>query len=128
MTVYPVEPTTPASRRVVPDTRWRDTLIAVVAGAAVLGFVWYAVFSLGRQANSTGGTEGVIISKEFVSQPETQITVGPSGVHSRKLAGDYLLRVRVPQKNGKVYTVIVNRLVYDAQREGDRYYFVVPRE
>ena len=78
----------------------------------------YAVFSLGRQANSTGGVEGIIVSKEFVPAPETQITVGAGGVHRRKMAGDYLLRVRVPSENGKVYTVSVDPSVYDEQRVG----------
>ena len=111
----------------MPDTRWRDTLAAVAAGAVVLGFVLYAVFSLGRQANSTGGVQGVIVGKEFVSRPETQVTVGEGGVHSRRLAGDYVLRVKVPRENGKVYRVFVDPSVYNAQREGDPFYFNEPR-
>ncbi len=117
-----------ASRRVVPDARWRDTLIAVAAGVVVLGFVLYAMFSLGRQANSTGWVEGVIVGKEFVPRPETQITVGQGGVHRRTLAGDYLFRVRVPQENGKIYTVFVDPSVYDAQQERDRFHFIKPKE
>ncbi len=95
----------------------------------MLAFVLSAVFSLGRQANSTGGVEGVIVGKEFVARPETQITVGQGGVHRRELAGDYLLRVRVPPpENGKVYTVWVDPSVYGARREGDRFYFVPPKD
>ncbi len=119
---------TVSSRRIVPDTKWRDALIAVTAGAVVLGFVLYAVFALGRQANSTGWAEGVIVGKEFVPRPETQITVGQGGVHARRLAGDHLFRVRVPQETGKVYTVVVDPGVYDAQREGDWFYFVKPKD
>ena len=115
------------SRRVVPDTRLRDTAIAVGAGLAVLGFVLYAVFALGRQAGSTGGVEGIIISKEFVAQPETQVTVGKGGVSSRQIAGEYLLRVRVPSEQDKVYRVEVDPAVYEARREGERYYFIRPR-
>ncbi len=120
-------PSSAATRRILPDTKWRDALIAVAAGTLVLGFVLYAVFSLGKQANSTGWTQGVIVGKEFVSRPETQITVGQGGVHSRKLAGDYLFRVRVPQENGKVYAVFVDPSVYAAQREGNRYDFIRPK-
>ena len=122
-----MEPTPSLSRRVVPDTRWRDGLIAVAAGAVVLAFVLYAVFSLGRTANASGGVEGIIVSKEFVAQPETQITIGQGGVHSRHKAGDYVFHVKVPQENGKVYDVFVDPAVYASQREGDPYYFVRPK-
>ena len=111
----------------MPDTRWRDRLIAVAAGGVVLAFVLYAVFSLGRTATSSGGVEGVIVGKEFVAQPEMQITVGQGGVHSRHKAGDYVLHVKVPQENGKVYNVFVDPAVYASQREGDKYYFVRPK-
>ena len=122
-----MNPPAPASRRVVSDTKWRDALIAVAAGVVVLAFVLYAVFSLGRQANSSGGVEGVIVSKEFVSRPETQITVGQGGVQSRKLAGDYIFHVRVPQEKGKIYSVYVDPAVYEAHGAGDRYYFNEPK-
>ena len=112
----------------MPDTKWRDTLIAVAAGVGVLAFVLYAMFSLGRQANSTGWVEGVIVGKEFVPRPETQITVGQGGVQSRTLAGEYLFRVRLSQENGKIYTVFVDSSVYEAQREEDRFYFVKPKD
>ncbi len=116
----------PVSRRVVPDMRLRDTLIAVGAGLAVLAFVIYAILALNRQAGASGGVEGIIVAKEFVSQPETQVTVGRGGVKSREIAGAYVLRVRVPTEHDKVYRVYVDRAVYDSQREGRRYYFIRP--
>ena len=116
------------SRRIVPDTRRRDLLVALGAGLAVLGFVVYAIFALGQQANASGGLEGIIVRKEFVSQPETQVTVGRGGVNSRQIAGEYILRVRVPQEGDKVYRIYVDRTVYEAKREGERYYFVRPGE
>ena len=103
-------------------------LIAVAAGVVVLGFVLYAVFSLGRQANSTGWTQGVIVGKEFVARPESQITFGQGGMHSRLLAGDYIFRVQVPQENGKVYRVFVDLSVYERQHEGEPFSFVKPKE
>lgn len=120
-------PPSSASRRVVSDTRWRDALLAAGAGAVVLAFVLWAVFSLGRQANSAGGVEGVIVGKEFVARPETQITVGQGGVHSQRKAGDYILHVKVPQENGKTYDVFVDPAVYASRKEGERFYFVKPR-
>ena len=118
---------TAASRRIVPDGRRRDLLIAVGAGLAVLAFVLYAIFALGRQANASGGVEGIIVAKEFVAQPETQVTVGRGGVSSHQTAGEYILRVRVPSEGNKVYRVYVDRAVYEVKREGERYYFVRPQ-
>ena len=110
------------SRRVVPDTRLRDLLVAVGVGMAVLAFVAWAVVSL----SSTPGLEGVIVKKEFVAAPETQVTVGRGGVTSRQIAGEYILSVRVPQENGKIYRVYVNAADYGSRREGERYYFIRP--
>ena len=106
----------------VPDTRVRDTIIAVGAGLAMLAFVIWAVVSL----SSTPGLEGVIVKKEFAAAPETQVTVGRGGVTSRQVAGEYILSVRVPQENGKVYRVYVNAADYGSHREGERYYFIRP--
>ena len=93
---------------------------------AVLAFVVYAILSLGQQANSVPGVEGIIVAKEFVAQPETQVTVGKGGVSSRQIAGEYILRVRVPQEGDRVYRVSVEQTVYDAERTGDHYYFNRP--
>ncbi len=123
-----MEPRRSVARRVVPDTKWRDLLVAVTAGLAVLAFTLYAVFSLGRQVNSTGWVQGVIVGKEFVARRETQVTFGTGGVHSRLLAGDYFFRVKVPQENGKVYRVSVDPSVYAKQREGEPFSFVKPQE
>ena len=119
-------PPDPVSRRVVPDTRLRDTLIAVGAGLAVLAFVAWAVISLSRTAASSGGVEGVIVKKEFVAEPETQVTVGRGGVTSREIAGEYILSVRVPEERGKVYRVYVNAADFRLHHEGERYYFIRP--
>ena len=117
----------PASRRIVPDTRLRDTLIGVAAGAAVLGLVLYAVFYFSRQADATGGITGVIERKEFVAQTETQVSVGKGGLSSRQIAGEYAFEVKVSEEGGRVYKVFVNKADYDAHHEGERYYFIRPR-
>ena len=66
-------------RRVVPDTRRRDTLIAVAAGAAVLAFVLYAVSYFSRQVNASGVVEGVIVSKAFVPGRKRRSPSGGAG-------------------------------------------------
>ena len=113
-------------RRIVPDARLRATLIAVGADSAVLGFVLYAVLSPGKQVDPTGGVEGIIAAREFVSQPETQVTVGQGGVSSRRTAGEYILRVRVPLENDKTYRFYVDPSTYADLHEGDRYHFIRP--
>ena len=116
-------PPTPASRRVVPDTRVRDALIAVAAGAVILGLLGYALFFFGWQSASTGQAEGVIVSRQFVPQPETRITVGKGGLNTRQIDGEYSFQVRVPREHDKVYKVIVGKRDYETRREGERFLF-----
>ena len=111
------------SRRVLPDTRRRDWLIALGAGAAVLGFIFFAFKDLSRQANASGLTEGVIIGKTFVPQPETQVSVGKGGLSSRRIAGEYSFQVRVPQENNRQYKVLVDPRIYERQQVGDHLLF-----
>ena len=108
-----------ASHRVLPDTRRRDTLIAMLAGAAVLAFVLYAMTYLSRQANASAMVEGVIVGKAFVPRPETQVSVGRDGLSSRQLAGEYSFQVRVPQENDREYKVLVDPSIYYTRRVGD---------
>lgn len=116
-------PPTSASRRVVPDTRLRDALIAVAVGVAILGVIGYAVFSFSQQASETGRVEGVIVGKHFTPQPETQITVGRNGLNARQLDGEYSFEVRMPQEDGKVYKVIVGKPDYETRQVGERFSF-----
>ncbi len=115
----------------MPDTRRRDTLIAVAAGAAVLVFIGYAVTYFSRQANASGMAEGVILSKTFVPQAETEITVGKGGLNSRQVAGEYSFQVRVSQENDHQYKVLVDPTIYETRQVGDHLLFkeppVVPR-
>ena len=115
----PVSP----SRRVVPDTRVRDTLIAVGVGAAILGLIVYAVLSFSAQSSATGQVEGIIVSKTFVSQPEERITVGRDGLNTRHIDGEYSFQVRVPREGDRVYKVLVNKTDYETRWEGERFLF-----
>ena len=116
-------PSPPASRRVVPGTRLRDTLIAAGAGAAILGMILYAVFNFSQQVSATGRVEGIIVSKHFTPQPESQITFGKDGLKTRQIEGEYSFQVRVPQENGKVYKVIVGKPDYEARQPGEPFSF-----
>ena len=117
----PASPSAP--RRVVPDTRLRDTLIAVAVGVAILGLILYAVFSFSQGASATGRVEGIIVSKHFTPRPETQITVGKDGLNTRRIDGEYSFEIRMPQEGGKVYKVIVGKQDYETRREGEPFSF-----
>ena len=110
----------------MPSTQRRDTLIAVGAGLAVLAFVLYAIFYFSRQADSTGGVAGIILSKEFVPRPETQITFGQAGLSSHAIAGEYSFRVQVGGVKGRVFRVDVNAATYASHQVGDAFYFLRP--
>lgn len=116
-------PISPASRRIVPDSRLRDALIAVAVGAAILGMVGYAVFSFSQQSSATGRVEGIIVSKHFTPQPETQISFGKAGLNTRRIDGEYSFDVRMPQEDGKVYKVIVGKPDYETRQVGERFSF-----
>ena len=116
-------PLSPATRRVVPDTRRRDTLVAVGVGAAVLGLILYAVLSFSQGVNATGRVEGIIVSKHFTPQPEQQITFGKGGLNTRQIDGEYSFQVRMPQEDGKVYKVIVGKPDYETRQVGEPFSF-----
>ncbi len=113
----------PATRRIVPDTRRRDTLIAVVVGVAILGLILYAVADFSKGVSANGRVEGVIVSKAFTPQPEQRITVGKAGLNTRQIDGEYSFQVRVPTENGKVYKVLVGKPDYDARQVGEPFSF-----
>jgi hypothetical protein len=106
------------------NTRRRDTLIAVGIGLLVLAFFLFATTTITTRMSGKGLT-GTIISKTFTPQPETQITMGKQGLDSKRVAGQYTFEVRVPPDN-KIYTVWVDKTVYDSRKVGDSFYFLRP--
>jgi hypothetical protein len=102
----------------------RDTLIAVGAGLLVLIFVLLATLTVSKRVTSTRLT-GVIENKIFRAQSETQISIGQQGLQQRQVAGDYIFEVRVPSDNS-LYSIWVDKTVYDSHNIGDRYSFLPP--
>lgn len=105
----------------------RDASLAT--GFAVLGCVMLgaAFYFLSRQAGAAGGVEGVIVSRRLQVAPETQITVGASGVRRRQLPGVCQFVVRpVNGAESQLYTITVDPTVYASHLVGDRFYFVLP--
>jgi len=104
----------------------RVIVSAVLIGLFVIGFILIAVWQSGvglKEARMSG----TIVSKEFqpYSEPERQITLNRSGtVSAQDAAGQYVLSVEVPQKDGtkKTFTVWLNdKRRFDAVKVGDTF-------
>jgi hypothetical protein len=109
---------------VIKANRTRDILIAVAAGAIVLGFVVYGILHMSSRVAS-GDLVGTITAKHFKPQEEEQITLGAGGLRERKIDGQYTLEVQVPPDN-RIYTVWVDRTVFDSRKVGDQFRFPRP--
>ena len=75
-------PTPPPSRLVVPNSTFRETLIAVVCGVLVLGFVVYGVMTMGakQQPASVNTLSGKVVGKKFpLSRILARSTIDPCG-------------------------------------------------
>jgi hypothetical protein len=121
------DPVPPRPRVVVPDTTLRDTIIAVVCGILVLGFVIYGVMSMGakQQPVSANLVSGKIVGKHFTPGPEESISFGSKGLHTQKTAGEYLLQVRVESEQ-RTFDVPVDARTYEAVKIGDTQTFLRP--
>lgn len=102
--------------------------MGLVVGAAVLGFVLFAIFSFNKEVGGLA-KPGHIIEKLFIPEPETQITVGYVGqgpnaneriLEKTEIAGKYILRVKL-DSNGEIYNVYVDPKTYAKYNVGQSY-------
>ena len=85
-------------RTVAPNTTVRDAAIPIVAGALVLAFVLYGIFTMAKPGSGNRLT-GTVIAKHFTPQPEQQIAFSGRKLESaREIDGEYLLEVRVEEE------------------------------
>lgn len=101
----------------------RVIVTAVGIGVLVLGTVLWAIWYSGTGIQEAKMT-GVIVGKEFVAAPEHQINLGRKGeLYAGDVAGEYILTVEVPQKDGskKPYKVWLDKKRYEALKEGDSF-------
>ena len=114
-------------RPVIPQTTRRDTIVAVICGLLVLGFIGYGVIRMSsrQEAAATNVLTGKVVGKKFTPRPEEQISFGSKGVQARKTEGEYLLEVRVESEQ-RTFEVPVDALTYEAARLGDRQTFLRP--
>jgi len=114
--------TLPPSKIVVVNTTKRDTFIGLIAGAAILALLLLGFMQMSKDVVGQGLT-GIITSKTFTPLPEDQVTIGQGGVRERRIDGEYRFEVDV---ESRVYTVWVEKQVYDSHKIGDRFYFMRP--
>ncbi len=114
-------------RTIVPDTRKRDTFIAVIAGLVVLALVTTGIILLSGAAQkpSTNQLTGTIVAKHASGETEREIRVGRKGLSSRETDSGYSFDIRV-EKEDRTYTVPVSQQLYEARKVGDRQSFIRP--
>lgn len=109
-------------RVVKPHTPVSLVIGAVSIALLVGAFILYAVWSSGRGIHEARMT-GVVVGKEFISEPEQQIIFGREGsLKARQKEGKFIIKVEVPQNDGtkKLYDVDVQtREPYEKIQVGD---------
>ncbi|MGB8166445.1 MAG: hypothetical protein WCF18_03070 [Chthoniobacteraceae bacterium] len=112
---------------ILPDTRRRDTIVAVLVGAVLLVFVAFGVMTMSKPHESANTLLGVVVAKQFTPQKEQQVSFSGRRLEGTKeIDGEYVLKVRV-EKESRTYEVPVEKPVYLAKKEGDSLEFVRPR-
>ena len=106
----------------------REMLFAVACGALILGFVGYGVMTMSskQQAASVNTVSGKVVAKKFIPEPEEQVSFGSKGVKAKKVAGEYILEIRV-EREERTFEVPVEQATYEAARIGDQQTFLRPR-
>ena len=117
---------TPLTRKpfVVKSTTARDAVIAVIAGGGLLAFVLWGMLHMSQGVTGHSLLLGTIVARHFQPQPEEQLTVGRGGLDEQHIDGTYTMDVRTP--DGRIYTVYVEKPVYDAHLPGDSLSFLPP--
>jgi hypothetical protein len=119
------QPAPPQPARVVVRTSRRELLVGLLVGAALLALVLLAVLNMGGKVAGRGLT-GRITEKHFTpEEPSTEITIGKGGVRQREVDGTYTFVVWVEAEK-KVYTVWVDKSVYQTRKVGEDFYFLRP--
>lgn len=114
--------TSPAKKPFIVKSDKKELILGIIAGVLLFGVVLWAIGSMSSLVVDKGLT-GTITAKHFAPQPEEQISVGKAGLRERTVDGEYTFEVSA---GGKIYTVWVDKTVYDSYKTGDRFYFLRP--
>lgn len=121
-------PPEPPRRMVVPTTSRREMLVALLCGLGVLGFLTYAVLTMGssQQKASSNTLTGKVVGRKFTPLKEEQLSFGRGGLKGKQLSGEYIFKVEV-KSEGRVFEVPVDANTYEAVRDGGSFTFMRPR-
>lgn len=109
---------------VVPRFGRRDIIIIIALVVALIGFILLAIYDSTKPPKNM--LKGVIQGKESTGERETEFDVRPrKGVSSKTVDTGYYLKVFVPEEN-RVYTVIVEKELWDQKKEGEPMEFLRP--
>ena len=113
-------------RVILPNTKRRDTLVAIGIGVLLLLAVGYGVLSMSKPHESTNILTGIVVEKQFIAQREEQVSFSGRKLEGTKqIDGEYMLKVKVEKEN-RVYEVPVEKWVYEGKQKGDKLEFVRP--
>ena len=116
----------PAPRVILPNTKRRDTLVAIGIGVLLLLAVGYGVMTMSEPHESTNILTGIVVEKQFTAQREEQVSFSGRKLEGTKqIDGEYMLKVKVEKEN-RTYDVPVEKPTYLAKQEGDKIEFVRP--
>lgn len=119
-----MNPTPP--RVILPDTKRRDTLIAIGIGAVLLVFVALGLMTMSKPHESANTLVGVVVARQFTPQKEQQVSFSGRKLEGTKeIEGEFVLKVKVEKEN-RTYDVPVEKRIYDAKTVGDKLEFVRP--
>ena len=116
----------PQPRVVIKSTTARETAIAIVCIAAILGVLVWGVTQL-REKPKGNTLTGEIVAKEFT--PLKEEIVEFKGRHlkaTRQSEGEFVLKVRVDSEGGRMFDVPVPKAAYQDKKVGDSMTFVRP--
>ncbi len=116
----------PAPRVILPNTKRRDTLVAIGIGVLLLLAVGYGVLSMSQPHESTNILTGIVVEKQFTAQREEQVSFSGRKLEGTKqIDGEYVLKVKVEKEN-RTYDVPVEKPTYLSKQKGDKIEFVRP--
>jgi hypothetical protein len=117
-------PAAPRQPFVVKSTAARDITLAILGGAALLGLVLWGILHMNQDVTGHSLLTGTIVARHFRPQPEEQLSLGKGGLDQKNIDGVYTMDVRTP--DGHIYTVFVEKPVYDSHQTGDSLSFLPP--
>jgi len=111
--------------RALPSTTMRDTLIAVISGAIVLGFIVWGIMTMSDKDPRQNKLTGTIVAKNYSGESEREITYGSKGLKAQETDSGYSFKIKVAERE-EPYEVPVAKVLYDSRKVGEQQTFIRP--